>query len=119
MSGERARGGEDEGDPDREMGTVDESSGYHLTLPAGFAAPAALPSVWARSSPAAAFMLDRIRGLAGPGETGRPGRTRCRPSAITFSPGESPLITAAMVEVDCPSWIRRCSALLSGPTTKT
>ena len=59
-------------------------------------------------------MLDWISGLAGPGETGWPGRTRCKPSTITLSPGASPLITAATVEVDCPSWIRRCSALLSG-----
>jgi hypothetical protein len=64
-------------------------------------------------------MLDWISGLAGPGETGWPGRTRCKPSTITLSPGASPSITAATVEVDCPSWIRRCSALLSGPTVKT
>ncbi len=59
------------------------------------------------ASPAPAFMLDRINGLAGPGATLWPTRTRCSPSAITLSPAERPLMTAAngwggLPELDAP-----------------
>ena len=63
------------------------------------------------------FMLLWISALAGPGATGWPGRTFCRPSTITLSPSAMPLVTAAIVDVDWPSLIRCCSALLSAPTT--
>src|SRR6202035_5835407 len=116
---ERARDRDHERDHDGRTATVNENGGNHALLPAGFGAPAAPPFVGVRLSLAEAFMLDWISALAGPGETGWPGRPRCRPSTITLSPSVSPLMTAAMVGVDCPSWIRRCSALLSAPTVKT
>ena len=47
-------------------------------------------------------MLDWISALAGPGATGWPGRTRCRPSTITLSPSESPLVTDAIVDGRLP-----------------
>ena len=42
-------------------------------------------------------MLDCISALAGPGATTSPGRTRCKPSTMTFSPTDRPLVTEATV----------------------
>ena len=55
--------------------------------------------------------------LAGPGATFAPGRTFCNPSAMTCSPCCKPLMTPAKVVVDWPTWMRRCSTVLSEPTT--
>src|SRR5262249_9388972 len=49
-------------------------------------------------------------GLAGPGDTTAPGRTRCSPSLITSSPSLRPFVTTAVEGVDWPSWMgRRCA----------
>ena len=53
--------------------------------------PDSAAAFWLLPLSALAFMLDCISALAGPGATAWPGRTRCRPSTITLSPGESPL----------------------------
>src|SRR6202012_3617413 len=115
---QRTRDRNDEGDYDRKTGTIDEDGGDHGVEPAGFV-PIVPPSLGGLPSSAEGFMLAWSSALAGPGATAWPGRTFCRPSTMTLSPSESPVVTAAIVAVDCPSLIRRCSALLSGPSTKT
>ncbi len=61
--------------------------------------------------------LRSAAGVMGPGLTSMPGRTRWIPSATTISPSFSPPAMTAVVGVDWPSWMRRCSTLLSAPTT--
>ena len=69
-------------------GTIDEDGGNHGRGARRAWSPIAPPSFCVRPSSAVAFMLDWISALAGPGETGWPGRTFCRPSTITLSPSE-------------------------------
>ena len=116
---------DDDRDDDREPRAIDERSPRSLAcFPAcaevGLAAP--LAGLLGLRGPARRPAARNVGGtggggLAGPGDTASPGRTRCSPSLMTSSPSLSPLVTTAVDGVDWPSWMRRICALFCASTT--